>query len=134
MQGARRIITQTRNTHATINRLPMSVKRAVVLGVVGGAVAVWLAAAATSTTPTVAPLATPKANAVDRSGAELAAEIARLHERLRPSDTPLQARNLFRYAAPTVAQRSGSAAPPAPIVQEQPAVATVSPLKLVGIA
>ena len=61
----------------------MSVRRTVVLGVVGGAIAVWLAAAATSTTRTAAPIAPPKTNAVDRSGAELAAEIARLHEALR---------------------------------------------------
>jgi hypothetical protein len=112
----------------------MSVRRTVVLGVVGGAIAVWLAAAATSTTRTAAPIAPPKTNAVDRSGAELAAEIARLHERLRPSDTPLQSRNLFRYAAPAVAPRSGPATPPAPIVQEQPVAAAGSPLKLVGVA
>jgi hypothetical protein len=115
----------------------MSVKRTVIFGVVGGAIAVWLAAAATSTPRTVAPIAPPKATAVDRSGAELAAEIARLHERLRPGDTPLQSRNLFRYSSPALARRSEAAAPSAPIVREQPAAAvaaTISPLKLVGIA
>src|SRR5207247_2811377 len=67
-----------------------------------------------------------------RSGAELAAEIARLHERLRPGDTPLQSRDLFRYSARSAARRS-EPTPPPPVVQEIPQ-ATVSPLRLVGIA
>jgi hypothetical protein len=110
----------------------MNVKRTVVLGVVGGAVAVWLAAAATSTSRTPAPIVAPKTDVVDRSGAALAAEIARLHERLRPGDTPLQSRDLFHYSARSAA-RPSAPAPPAPIAREIPR-ATVAPLRLIGIA
>ena len=114
----------------------MSVKRSVLFGVVGGAIAVWLAAAATSTTRPAAPIAAPRTDLADRSGTALAAEIARLHERLRPGDTPLQSRNLFRYSAPaTAARRAEPVAPPVPVVQQQQApAAIISPLKLVGIA
>jgi hypothetical protein len=115
-------------------RVLMNVKRTVVIGVVGCAVAVWLAAAATSTTRKAAPVVPPKADVVDRSGAELAAEIARLHERLRPGDTPLQSRDLFRYSARSAGRRSEpTPPPPPPAVQEIPH-ATASPLRLVGIA
>ncbi len=100
----------------------MNVKRTVMLGVVGGAVAVWLAAAATSTTRTIAPVVPARPNVVDKSGAELAAEIARLHERLRPTRhaasvprfVPLRGdgRRLVRSAAAAspVAPRAGTAA------------------------
>src|SRR6266536_560051 len=97
----------------------MNLKRTVVLGVVCGAVAVWLAAAATSTTRKAAPVMAPKTNVVDRSGAELAAEIARLHERLRPADAPLQSRDLFRYSARSAARQS-EPAPPPPVVEKIP--------------
>jgi len=76
-------------------------------------------------------------SAVESRGAELADEIARLHERLRPVATPLHpARNLFTYHA--------VAAPAAPVVAApRPAVAEAAPapallalpaLKLAGIA
>src|SRR4029079_3918978 len=76
----------------------MNVKRTVMIGVAGGAGAVWIAAAATSNTRTIAPLVAVKPNVIDKSGAQLAVEVRRLHERLRPSDTPLHSRDLFRYA------------------------------------
>jgi hypothetical protein len=110
----------------------MDVKRTLLLVVVGGALAVWFAAAATPTPKPMAPLARPKTDAIDRSAVELAVEITRLHERLRPSASPLQSRDLFRYSAP--------AAPPRPDpVASQPAAVdpprpVVPPLKLVGIA
>ena len=115
----------------------MDIKRTVMISVAGGAIAVWIAAAATSSTRTIAPIVQQKPTPVDRSGAQLAVEVARLHERLRPSDTPIQSRNLFRYA-PSTATRVRSAAANAPVtppaaVQELPA-ATISPLKLEGLA
>lgn len=113
----------------------MNVKRTVMIGAAGGAVAVWIAAAATSNTRNVAPIVPTKPNIVDKSGAELAVEVQRLHERLRPSDTPIHSRDLFRYAA-----RSSSAAAPVaavpvmPPAPELPPAAVVSPLKLEGLA
>jgi hypothetical protein len=113
----------------------MNVKRTVMIGVAGGAVAVWIAAAATSNTRTIAPIVPVKRNVIDKSGAELAVEVKRLHERLRPSDTPLHSRDLFRYAAKPAAS-SGSTTTatfvaPAP---EPPPAAIVAPLKLEGLA
>lgn len=113
----------------------MNVKRTVMIGAAGGAVAVWIAAAATSNTRTVVPIVPVKTNVVDKSGADLAVEVRRLHERLRPSDTPLHSRDLFRYAAKPAAPAGATLAPAsvAPSA-EQPPAATVSPLKLEGLA
>jgi hypothetical protein len=114
----------------------MNVKRTVMIGAAGGAIAVWIAAAATSSTRTVAPVVPTKPNVVDKSGAELAVEVRRLHERLRPSDTPVHSRDLFRYAARSSASAGSfvAAVPVAPPLSEQPPAATVSPLKLEGLA
>lgn len=114
----------------------MNVKRTATIGVVGGALAAWLAAAATSgiREPAVPILTTP--SPIDASGDALAAEIARLHEHLRPSASPRQpARNLFSYA--TRPPRSAPLPPPskpalveaAPLVRPAP-----PPIKLSGIA
>ena len=115
----------------------MNVKRTVMIGAAGGAVAVWIAAAATSNTRTIPRLEPPKATTVDKSGAELAVEVRRLHERLRPSDTPLHSRDLFRYstrpAAAATAPPAVIAAAPAPSSGAAPAE-TVAPLKLEGLA
>src|SRR5215813_301943 len=114
----------------------MNVKRTVMIGAAGGAVAVWIAAAATSNTRTIPRLEPAKATSVDKSGAELAVEVRRLHERLRPSDTPLHSRDLFRYSSRPAAASSAPpaviAAPPAPSLAA--AVETVAPLKLEGLA
>jgi hypothetical protein len=114
----------------------MDVKRTVIIGVAGVAVAVWISAAATSNTRPVAPVVPAKANVVDKSGAELALEVKRLRERLRPGDTPIHSRDLFRYAARSAAAVVPSApvnpvAAPAP---EPPLAALVAPLKLEGLA
>src|SRR5262249_55028117 len=85
----------------------MNVKRTAMIGVAAVAVAVWISAATTSNTRTVAPIVPTKSNVVDKSGAELAIEVKRLHERLRPSDTPVHSRDLFRYAG-----RTSAPAPP----------------------
>lgn len=118
----------------------MNVKRTLTFGVGGGALVVWLAAAATSPTPPSAPLAVTPPAAIDRSGAELSSEIARLRERLRPSAQPAQARDLFRYRARAAAEsaaaaRNSALAPPLTL-QETPArsPSEVVPLKVVGMA
>jgi len=118
----------------------MNVKRTLMLGVAGGALVVWLAAAATSPSRPSVPLAATPPAAVDRSGAELSAEIARLRERLRPSAQPAQARDLFRYrardAARSAAAARDSALAPQLLAQEAPVPSSsdADPLKLVGMA
>jgi hypothetical protein len=78
----------------------MNHKRTATIVVVGGAVAAWLWAAGTSSVRVSPPPAARK-SAVEKSGAELASEIARLRERLRPTATPRQnGRNLFQFSAP----------------------------------
>jgi len=116
----------------------MNVKRTVMIGAAGGAVAVWIAAAATSNTRTIPRLDPPKATIVDKSGAELAVEVRRLHERLRPSDTPLHSRDLFRYSSRAAAASTAAAAPAVIAAPPAPSIAalveTVAPLKLEGLA
>ena len=76
--------------------------------------------------------------ALDRFGAALATEIARLHERLHPTATPLQTRDLFQYSAARSASAPSRHAPMAPTPVEAsltPAVVIdAPPLKLIGIA
>src|SRR5262249_11591487 len=112
----------------------MDVKRTVMIGVAGVAVAVWISSAATSNTRNLAPVIPIKPNVVDKSGAELAVEVKRLHERLRPSDPPVHSRDLFRYAARPSAAMPAPPSPGAPPPSEQPPAAIVAPLKLEGLA
>jgi len=111
----------------------MTLKRAVTIVVVGGALAAWLAAAATSGNRDVASPLIVQAPPVETRGAELATEVARLHERLRPDATPRRGRNLFAFASPKPR--------PAPVVAAVPALTEAPrapvappPLKLVGVA
>jgi hypothetical protein len=105
---------------------------AIVLG--AGAVAAWLQGAATSRRPLPDPII-PHAATIDVRGEELAKEIAKLHERLRPTATPhTPGRNLFAFrtapaivAAVPIPRAALTEAPIAPAVA-QPA------LKLSGIA
>src|SRR5205809_7934315 len=86
-------------TSTSALRLNMNLKRTATIGAVGGALVAWLASAATSNRPIPPPIVirTPP---IDLRGAELADEIARLHERLRPTTTPNQpGRNLFSFRA-----------------------------------
>jgi hypothetical protein len=74
----------------------------------------------------------PKPGALDLQGDALAAEITRLHERLRPTTAPVQTRDLFRYASRAAVKPREAAPAPAPM-----ALADLTPkatLKLVGIA
>jgi hypothetical protein len=113
----------------------MDLRRTATIGVIGGALAVWLAAAATSgirdSVPPSGPITPP---AIDARGAELATEVQRLHERLRPSAEPHQpGRDLFAFerpkpkAAPIVAPVS---------VPAEAVIATPvpPPLRLSGLA
>ena len=79
----------------------MNLKRTAKIGAVGGALAAWLAAAATSGIRDVAPTRGVTITPIEMRGAELANEIARLHDRLRPTSSPRQpGRNLFQFTSP----------------------------------
>lgn len=113
----------------------MNVKRIVALGIAGGALAAWLAAASTTgRRPSPDTLVRPTTR-VEIRGAELAAEIARLRERLHPTIAPLAtARNLFAFSRANPG-RAAVAAPSTVAVTENPIpVSAPPPLKLVGIA
>src|SRR5439155_20319488 len=85
---------------ATMSPGSMNVTRTVVLGVSGGALAVWLAAAATTAPRPAGPGALPRPSRPDLHGDEPNAETARLHERLRPTVAPLQSRAPCQSSAP----------------------------------
>lgn len=111
----------------------MNYKRTATIAVVGGALAAWLAAAFTPMAHVPAP--STRKTSIEKSGAELANEIARLHERLRPSTPPReQARNLFRFNAsrPTPEPLGGYTASE-PVVTA-PAPPPAPAFKLSGIA
>jgi hypothetical protein len=115
----------------------MHVKRTAGIVLGGGAIAAWLAGAATSNRALSDPILPPAAP-IDARGSDLASEIARLHERLRPSAAPrLPARNLFAFRASAAAPLPPEMpARPAAIVETPPASsADAAPsLKLSGIA
>ena len=115
----------------------MNLKRTATIAVVGGALAAWLAGAATSTRSVAHPIAAPAAP-IDARGAELASEIARLHERLRPTATPHQpGRNLFVFHTPAPRLVAPVPAPPKPALSEAAPIAPIvaqPALKLAGIA
>lgn len=111
----------------------MNLKRTLSIGVGGGAVVVWIAAAATSVSQPTTIVPRVDARAIESSGAELAAEITRLHERLRPSATPLQTRDLFQYAPRGAARSAPQDTAPVAVETAAP-VAQVLALKLIGIA
>jgi hypothetical protein len=113
----------------------MNVKRTATIVVAGGAFGAWLYAAATSGNRDRVESIVMKPPSIDSRGAALAGEIARLHERLRPTATPRQpGRDLFSFV---------SAAPPRPAPVQLPTAAPVDApiarpappaLKLSGIA
>ncbi len=96
----------------------MNLKRAATIVVVGAALLAWLAGAATSNR-TLAPAPLPSVPAIDTRGAALEKEIARLHERLRPSATPNQSgRNLFSFR--TARARTAPMVATPPVLVESP--------------
>jgi hypothetical protein len=113
----------------------MNLKRTATIVVGGAAIGAWLAGAATSNhgipMTTIAP--TPQ---IDLRGEELANEIARLQERLRPASEPRQpGRNLFTFRARAAQPPAGDAMTAPPLTSAPPPVAPVPPsLKLAGIA
>jgi hypothetical protein len=112
----------------------MHVNRTLTLVAISGALAAWYAGAATSKHDVPPPivLATPR---IDLQGADLAKEIARLHEQLRPDATPRQpARNLFTYRAAPVTHQAAPAPAPALSEPAAPVAPPLPPLKLSGIA
>jgi len=99
-----------------------------------GALAAWFAAAASSGVRPTRPVAASRSQ-LDLRGAELNAEIERLHDRLRPTVPPDHGRNLFQFGHARPAQPSAvvaapvaAAAAPAPAAHVEPA------FKLIGIA
>jgi hypothetical protein len=114
----------------------MTTKRTAILVVVLGALAAWLAAAATSGVGQVKPVSSAPAR-IDLHGAALAAEIERLHDRLRPTASPEHSRNLFQFASARVqlAPALEQSAPAAAVEAPAPAAAPPEPaLKLIGVA
>ena len=78
----------------------------------GGALAAWLVGG-TTTNHTVAPATIVQRSPVDTKSEELATEIGRLRDRLRPTTTPRQpGRNLFRFHAAPVAHVPAAALTP----------------------
>src|SRR5256885_13542834 len=113
----------------------MNLKRTATITCVGGALAAWLAGAATSNQGVPPPIVDVP-QPIDAKGAELANEIARLHERLRPTSTPRQpGRNLFAFRAGL--SRALPQPPPVapPALVEPPALRVAEPvLQLSGVA
>ena len=114
----------------------MNVKRVAAICAVGGALAVWLAAASTMLTQPVVNTLERKTTAVELRGAALAAEITRLHERLRPTAAPqLPSRNLFEFSRTARARAASPAPRDLPEAEgPRPAPAAPPPLRLVGMA
>ena len=118
--------------------LMMNPKRTATIVVVGGALLAWLAGAATSNRA-IEPAPVISIPTIDNSGVALEKEIARLHERLRPTATPAQSnRNLFSFRSAPVRAVPASSAPSAPaapaLVEAPPLPPPLPPLKLVGVA
>jgi hypothetical protein len=113
----------------------MHLKRTTIIFVVCAAVAAWFSAAMTPGGPRPAIVLTPPP-AVDISGAALAAEISRLHERLRPDAAPREhTRNLFAFrSGRRSTSASGASSPAASDVQPAAVPAQPPPLTLAGLA
>jgi hypothetical protein len=117
----------------------MNLKRIAIIAVVSGAVAAaWLVASASTSPRPAETRAAERPIPTEKNSEALAAEIARLHERLRPSATPRQpGRNLFQFTAARpapapVVSRPAVTVAETPMPEVSPAAAP--PLKLIGIA
>jgi hypothetical protein len=112
----------------------MNLKQTATIVTTGGALAAWLVGG-TATNHTVAPAPIVQRSPVDTKSEELATEIGRLRDRLRPTTTPRQpGRNLFRFHAAPVAPPPVIAAPAAPVAEMPPPAPTVMPMRLIGVA
>lgn len=114
----------------------MNAKRIVALGLGGGAIAAWLAAASTPVRPPNADSIVRTSTAVEMRGAELSAEIARLRDRLHPTVAPqAPSRNLFKFSSRSPRARDVAPVAPPPAAAPIAAPMVMRPsLKLVGIA
>jgi hypothetical protein len=113
----------------------MTAKRAGIFVIVLGALAAWIAAAATSGVRDVRPVGPFAPPAIDTSGAALAAEIARLHDHLRPTASPRLGRDLFQFAArPQLAPTAALPAPAELVPPPAPAAPAAPALTLIGVA
>ena len=113
----------------------MNWKRTALLGVLCGALAAWLAGAATSTDRPIIDTTVAKPTAVELQGAELAAEIARLRERLHPAVEPQRpARNLFQFSSKAAGPTSPVTASTSVLEEAVRPSPAEPPLKLIGIA
>ncbi len=117
----------------------MNLTRTATIVVVGGALAMWLANAATSARrgETSHPDLQYTPKPIDARGEALALEVARLHDRLRPTAVPRDpGRNLFQFTA--APPRPVPVATPKPVLSEALPIATpppvAPPFKLIGIA
>jgi hypothetical protein len=111
----------------------MNVKRTLTLAAFGAVLVALLSSAATTGRRAAISPAVQKIAPVEANGAELAAEIARLRDRLRPRTPPERpSRNLFEFhAAPQ--PRALDIAPPT-ASDNVVTAPTPFPLRLVGIA
>jgi hypothetical protein len=114
----------------------MDVKRLALVAAAGGSLAVWFAAAATSSHRGAVDVPAATSGPVDLQGEALAEEIARLHDRLRPTAAPRLDRNLFRFSEAGRPAASSVRARPAPARLEaaEPPDRPLPALKLIGIA
>jgi hypothetical protein len=113
----------------------MNVKRIVLIGAAGCALAAWLAAASTMLTPPVTETSVRKTTAVELRGAALAAEITRLRERLRPTSAPqVPSRNLFEFSRAAPVRVASPVPRDLPAAEPPRPVPAAPPLKLVGLA
>ena len=112
----------------------MNLKQTATIVTTGGALAAWLVGG-TATNHTVAPAPIVQRSPVDTKSEELATEIGRLRDRLRPTTSPRQpGRNLFRFHAAPIVRPPVVAAPVAPPVDLPPAAPAIVPMRLIGMA
>src|SRR5213593_3801405 len=111
----------------------MNLKRAATIVTTGGGLAAWLVGASTSNHTTAPPPVVERAP-IERRGEELANEMARFRDRLRPSAMPRQpGRNLFRFRDAPAHAPAPAAVPLAAVPQSAPAPPPLPPLRLAGI-
>ena len=115
--------------------LAMNLNRVLTFAVVGAALAAWFAAASTAGRRPIVVSPAQRTTPVEVRGAELAAEIARLRERLHPTTQPqTPTRNLFAFSRPAPVRRPEIVTRPE-VTEETPSSRPSAPsLRLVGIA
>jgi hypothetical protein len=115
----------------------MNAKRIAMLSAAGAVLAAMIAGATTSGPRRAPPPpVAPNTAAIELQGAELAAEVARLRARLRPTTEPQDpARNLFQFGARAARPADVIASPaPAPEPAAMPPAFVPPPFTLVGVA